>query len=653
MKITAVVGLMALSVGADAAPTQIHNNALNEARTLIGAIPLLQPRLGSLPHGIFTSDAYSISNEDAAKRNCDNNLHCAAISYRRFANESELTFHTHSFVPMVLSNSTTSTRIGQLLRNYSDFEDDDDDSDLLWDTYISDKDFVFHPGRMVTLPGDVLKFESQSSLSLSEAEEFCHLHPECVGFTFPTHSSRLRGYENITFARSMQSIEDDNEREDRWRTFLANDLDKSFRVSDASTNLPFVKEFDETPFRSCCRRTPREAATNEPQGLPNISELQSVDTLPRIPCNISKADFLATYEEQRQPVVLVGCDAHWPAKERWSREGLLQRGIDNATTWRSNLHKEKYYEWKDIVDDISAGVGNFYIFDQLDEEWGKLIEQDYETPSPFQGKDLYPSDFPPDYGSLRWWCVGPKNSGADPHMDPYGTDAWNSVTHGHKWWVLYPPSVSEGSVGCDEDCSVDDPTALDWYTSVGINALRTAVESGGATPMHVLLSAGETIYVPYGMVHSVLNIDDTTAITANYGSPGNLQRVWQEVLDDGNERFYKRLYYDSLDAKQRKAVREGEFWPPEDYLGDAGMEEEEEDDDDDEDEVDELAMQDLASLEAERDKLYQMLRSYERDFVKQHHRDVLNSDDLRPVATQHKKYVLIKKAIGQKKNLAM
>jgi len=70
-------------------------------------------------------------------------------------------------------------------------------------------------------------------------------------------------------------------------------------------------------------------------------------------------------------------------------------------------------------------------------------------------------------------------------------------------------------VACDAECSEAYQNDVDWFASVGMHALRTSF--GDASPMHVLQKAGETIYVPFPLIHSVLNMDTTIAITANYG----------------------------------------------------------------------------------------------------------------------------------------
>lgn len=55
--------------------------------------------------------------------------------------------------------------------------------------------------------------------------------------------------------------------------------------------------------------------------------------------------------------------------------------------------------------------------------------------------------------------------------------------------------------------------------------------------------------------------------------------------------------------------------------------------------------QDLAALKAEKSQLHQMLRSYEKDFFKEHKRQVSSFADIKPVASQYRRYKEIKKSI--------
>lgn len=56
--------------------------------------------------------------------------------------------------------------------------------------------------------------------------------------------------------------------------------------------------------------------------------------------------------------------------------------------------------------------------------------------------------------------------------------------------------------------------------------------------------------------------------------------------------------------------------------------------------------QDLTALKAEKGQLHQMLRSYEKDFFREHRRQVSSFADIRPVASQYRRYKETKRAIA-------
>ena len=58
------------------------------------------------------------------------------------------------------------------------------------------------------------------------------------------------------------------------------------------------------------------------------------------------------------------------------------------------------------------------------------------------------------------------------------------------------------------------------------------------------------------------------------------------------------------------------------------------------------AAHELANLKTEKAKLHQMLRSYEKDFFKEHGRQVSSFAEIKPVASQYRRYKEIKKAIA-------
>lgn len=319
-------------------------------------------------------------------------------------------------------------------------------------------------------------------------------------------------------------------------------------------------------YHTCCTRTEHDQKhpSERTQYIPSLTHLKEMDTLPRISCNISAKEFHEKYEHERRPVMLEGCDKDWPARENWVNVEKLYHRFDNSSKWRAQIHTGDTLEddvlWSTFVDTTQTNE-QYYIFDQLDHPAGKLVENDYITPKPFKESDVYRhfDKFPEDYGTLRWFCVGKKGTGTMPHMDPVMTDAWNSLVSGHKWWIIYPSELEASEpVECQSDCSIDSPQPYDWYANVGVNAARTMYQNE-QKPYHVLQRPGETIYVPYGRVHSVFNVDDTIAVTANFGSISNLPNVWHTILEE-NPKFWTKLYYTVFNKHQRASVRNLDSW---------------------------------------------------------------------------------------------
>ena len=113
---------------------------------------------------------------------------------------------------------------------------------------------------------------------------------------------------------------------------------------------------------------------------------------------------------------------------------------------------------------------------------------------------------------------------------------------------------------CQGSCSNDEVLTREWYGSIGVNAARTEYPNDKYA-YHVLQRPGETIYVPDGIVHSVFNFDATIAVTRNYGSAANLDKVWEEACTSGDDRKWKIMYNLVLNKEQRRRVRDSKYYP--------------------------------------------------------------------------------------------
>ncbi|VBB89188.1 Conserved hypothetical protein [Yarrowia lipolytica] len=192
---------------------------------------------------------------------------------------------------------------------------------------------------------------------------------------------------------------------------------------------------------------------------------------------------------------------------------------------------------KDNVDESPL-----YLFDCRSQVMkGKLGEADGDTAEkkPFRSTyiDPYiPSIFKTDLftlcGSARpdysWMIIGPRNSGSTFHKDPNSTCAWNSILKGAKYWVMFPPNVTPPGIYTDgEESEVTSPCSLaEWflggfYNDVVMEGLTQQDDgTGNFSPpfLHGMCQEGETMYVPAGWWHMVVNVCDAecVAVTQNF-----------------------------------------------------------------------------------------------------------------------------------------
>lgn len=105
-----------------------------------------------------------------------------------------------------------------------------------------------------------------------------------------------------------------------------------------------------------------------------------------------------------------------------------------------------------------------------------------------------------------------------------------------------PGVIDQTETQCSDECSdsyssfhgTGSAETIAWYASVAKHANKFYY-GNDQHAQHILQRPGETLYIPHGMVHSVLNMDDTIAITEKFASEANLEEVWREILVNGED----------------------------------------------------------------------------------------------------------------------
>jgi histone arginine demethylase JMJD6 len=141
------------------------------------------------------------------------------------------------------------------------------------------------------------------------------------------------------------------------------------------------------------------------------------------------------------------------------------------------------------------------------------------------------------------------------------TSAWVALVEGLKLWCLFPRGTEGGKIGVrDGETGVQVSSSI-WFKDYFWKFLEGDM---GERPHVVLQRPGETVYVPSGWYHLVLNLEHSTAVTHNYaednGEGSNrVEEMWDVVKKEEGEfavRWRKGLKEKRPDLEERLRIIE-------------------------------------------------------------------------------------------------
>ncbi|CAI5732321.1 unnamed protein product [Hyaloperonospora brassicae] len=299
---------------------------------------------------------------------------------------------------------------------------------------------------------------------------------------------------------------------------------------------------------------------------PTIRRLQKID--------VQDLTFRDFYEQHsRVPFIICNALIEWKASKEWTMEKLSERfssDVKHRITHNLDIVSSSATMEMSFADYIQYASHQhdetpLYIFDaqfgekmpSMLEEYRiedlKVFEEDFLSvsadPKAIDGNKTPSTDVNVEVGGkkvrkstkkkrfvgsarpeFRWIVIGPQRTGAPWHQDPARTSAWNALVKGRKRWAIYPPDTVPPGVNAskDGDSGVGMPSLM-WYLHV------YPTLTPDQKPLEIIQEEGETIYVPNGWWHLVLNLDMTIAVTQNMVDSHNVFMFMKDMIDDGQD----------------------------------------------------------------------------------------------------------------------
>ncbi|CAL1390313.1 unnamed protein product [Linum trigynum] len=274
--------------------------------------------------------------------------------------------------------------------------------------------------------------------------------------------------------------------------------------------------------------------------------------------DISLGEFRHQYDGKK-PVLLLGLTDSWPARSSWTIDQLTAKYGDKSFRISQRSTRKISMEFKDYVSymNLQHDEDPLYIFDDKFGETVPSLLKDYSVPQLFN-EDYFEVLDREQRPPFRWFIVGPERSGASWHIDPALTSAWNTLLCGQKRWALYPPGRVPLGVTVhvneeDGDVNIDTPSSLQWWLDF------YPLLADEDKPIECTQLPGETIFVPSGWWHCVLNLETTIAVTQNFVNSVNFEYVCLDLTPGYHHKGVCRAGFlaidkTSLDGAQTSCV---------------------------------------------------------------------------------------------------
>lgn len=256
------------------------------------------------------------------------------------------------------------------------------------------------------------------------------------------------------------------------------------------------------------------------------------DTIERVKVkHFTTTQFLEKYQKGNRPVIIRNIAKKWNSRSFWEWKKFYKYfkntkfkigEDDDENTIRIKL--KYFFEYLKKNRDDSP----LYLFEKDigDKKEYKPILKNYDVPRYFR-EDLFDLMSQSERPPYQWFLIGPKRSGTTIHLDPLNTSAWNTSLHGYKLWILFPNEIPKWIAnGRQFRKEGEDTEAINYFAQI-LPRLKASEGKENLKYIECIQRPGETIFVPGGWWHAVLNLSDTMAVTQNFYSHFSFEKIWK------------------------------------------------------------------------------------------------------------------------------
>lgn len=261
--------------------------------------------------------------------------------------------------------------------------------------------------------------------------------------------------------------------------------------------------------------------------------------VPRV-SQISVRDFNEEFVRHRKPVVITDAAAAWPAMRKWSVGWFREHHGDRVVKRRGEAGTVTLREHLDALPDSSFERPVPYLRNlNIQTDWPEL-EADITpriaiTEPDWLSDPLMPTGWPRVARHLNQFFVSGRGTTIPLHFDEWMMHAFITNITGDKEFTLYSPDQTPYVYPKDDYYPVsrfEQPYNVD---------LAKYPEFAKASPVTVMLGAGESVFLPCGWWHTTRTHSTCISISSNFVNRHNWWAFREEMLYMRNRLGANRL----------------------------------------------------------------------------------------------------------------